>query len=92
MKLRVCVVYGAPGVEASVDVALPAPVTVGEAVAASDLVQRLQLDAAVLQYAIFGQRTTASTLLRDGDRVELTRPLAIDPRSARVARAAKRPR
>ena len=38
--------------------------------------------------AIFGQRVDGSTPLRDGDRVEITRPLVCDPKVARRARAA----
>ena len=37
--------------------------------------------------AIFGKSCAASTLLRDGDRVELLRPLRIDPKQERRERA-----
>jgi len=40
-------------------------------------------------YAIFGINAEASTLLHEGDRVELLRPLQIDPKDARRRRAAK---
>lgn len=33
--------------------------------------------------AIFGRRVERDTRLRDGDRVEVTRPLVVDPRTAR---------
>jgi putative ubiquitin-RnfH superfamily antitoxin RatB of RatAB toxin-antitoxin module len=38
-------------------------------------------------YAIFGVNTEASTVLREGDRIELLRPLQIDPKDARRRRA-----
>jgi uncharacterized protein len=38
-------------------------------------------------YAIFGVNADTSTLLHDGDRVELLRPLQIDPKDARRRRA-----
>lgn len=43
---------------------------------------------------IFGKalKTPASYCLRDGDRVEVYRPLEIDPKSARQARAQKQQR
>lgn len=40
-------------------------------------------------YAIFGINAEASTVLHEGDRVELLRPLQIDPKDARRRRAAK---
>jgi hypothetical protein len=36
---------------------------------------------------VFGRLAAPGQLLRDGDRVELYRPLAVDPKSARRARA-----
>jgi len=49
----------------------------------------LNLDDA--KYGIFGKavRTPESEVLRDGDRVEIYRPLIIDPKQARANRAAK---
>ena len=54
------------------------------------------LDAAALDpageasgVAVFGVNATPATLLRDGDRVELLRPLLIDPKEARRRRALK---
>ena len=41
-------------------------------------------------YAIFGINASTSTLLRDGDRIELLRPLQIDPKDARRRRASKK--
>ncbi|HEY5973095.1 MAG TPA: RnfH family protein [Pseudoxanthomonas sp.] len=40
-------------------------------------------------YAIYGVNAEASTRLREGDRVELLRPLQIDPKDARRRRASK---
>lgn len=40
-------------------------------------------------YAIFGINAEASSLLHEGDRIELLRPLQIDPKDARRRRAAK---
>lgn len=41
--------------------------------------------------AIFGVRATPTTMLRDGDRLELLRGLQADPKEARRRRAATRP-
>ena len=41
-----------------------------------------------LGLAIFGRSVTARTVLRDGDRLELLRPLQVSPQQARAGRAA----
>ena len=40
-------------------------------------------------YAVFGVNAEASTVLHEGDRIELLRPLQIDPKDARRRRASK---
>lgn len=40
--------------------------------------------------AVFGVAADANTRLRDGDRVELLRPLLLDPKEARRQRAGRR--
>ena len=44
---------------------------------------------AVQGYAIFGATASASSVLRQGDRVELLRPLQADPKDARRRRASR---
>jgi len=41
-------------------------------------------------YALHGVRAQPTTLLQEGDRVELLRPLQLDPKEARRRRAARR--
>lgn len=48
-------------------------------------------DAEISGYAVFGVKAVADTALRDGDRLELLRPLQLDPKEARRRRAAERP-
>ena len=64
---------------------------VADAVALCGLIARLHLDASRLGYAIHGQRAVAQTPLRDGDRVELVRPLQADPKTVRRERAHAHP-
>jgi putative ubiquitin-RnfH superfamily antitoxin RatB of RatAB toxin-antitoxin module len=90
-SLKVVVAYAAPGVEAQIELVLPEDSVVADAVDASGLIARLALDRAIIGYAIFGQRARADTPLRDGDRVELTRPLVADPKDARRRRARDHP-
>ena len=71
-------------------VELDAPATLGDALARSGLIERLGLDLAVLRVGLFGKLATPQTALRDGDRVELTRPLVVDPKQARRRRVEKK--
>jgi len=47
-------------------------------------------DAEIAGYAIFGVRVELDTELHEGDRIELLRPLQIDPKDARRRRAKPR--
>ena len=87
--ILVTVAYAASGIEERVNLRLRTGAGVIDAVVESGIVARLGLDPAQLQFAIFGQRVRGDTPLRDGDRVELTRPLVADPKRTRRVRAAK---
>jgi hypothetical protein len=87
--LRVAVAYATVDAECLVTVELPATATVEDAVRASGIVPRLALDPAALGYAIFGETTLPTTPLVDGDRIELTRALAADPKRDRRDRASQ---
>jgi hypothetical protein len=88
--LSVSVVYLRPGLAFERRLRLPTPVTIGAAIAASGvLAQAAELaSCAALQVGVFGQRRTTADLLDDGDRVEIYRPLSIDPKEARRIRVA----
>lgn len=45
-----------------------------------------------VKVGIFGQKATMEQELRDGDRVEIYRPLIVDPKEARRQRALKQAR
>ena len=62
---------------------LPEGATVAEAVAASGL----SSDPPPVAQAIHGLMARPDQVLRDGDRVELLRPLLLDPKEARRRRA-----
>ena len=65
-------------------VSLPAGATVRDALAASGFEGHA--------VGIFGKRVDLGHRLADGDRVEIYRPLATDPKEARRQRALKRKR
>ena len=79
MALRVEVVDARRDGARVIEVELPAGALVRDALAASGL--------KASQVGIFGRKATLETRLADGDRVELYRPLAVDPKEARRRRA-----
>lgn len=85
--LRVEVVYSPePHVIDSVTLQLPAGTTLREAMAASGIAARHSLDAATLRAGIWGRVQEGETVMRDRDRVEIYRPLLVDPKEARRLR------
>ena len=85
-RLRVTVVWPSAGATAIAGVELPPGATVADAVAAVGAAAA----APGLAVAIHGQSATGDTPVRDGDRVEVTRPLGAAARALRRQRAAAR--
>jgi putative ubiquitin-RnfH superfamily antitoxin RatB of RatAB toxin-antitoxin module len=81
--MKVEVVLARPGGAEIKRVELPAGATVGDALAAAGFQQQRNI-------GIFGQRVQLDRKLAPGDRVEIYRPLVMDPKEARRRRAAKR--
>lgn len=88
-RIRVSVVYATPAGQWLRELELPAGATVRQAIEQSRIVELAGLDGAETpDVGIFGRRVTHDTLVRDGDRIEIYRPLRIDPKEARRRRAA----
>ena len=87
--MRVEVAYVGPAGEALVALDVAPGTTAADAVAQSRILERAEAPPGI-GYAIFGRRVEASTPLADGDRVEITRPLACDPKIARRRRAERK--
>lgn len=88
VELKVEVAYspGAREVEV-VALQLPAGSTVGDAVEASGLLSRHpELTAGTLSVGVWGKLGALDQALRDRDRVEVYRPLRVDPKEARRQR------
>jgi putative ubiquitin-RnfH superfamily antitoxin RatB of RatAB toxin-antitoxin module len=83
--IRVEVIYALPGGAEVAALRLPPGATVRDAL---ERAGRLPLGAG--KVGIFGRVAALDAKLADGDRVEIYRPLAIDPKEARRRRAAKR--
>lgn len=95
-RMGVTVVYSpCPGVVDSVTLSIASGATVGEALRASGLQTRHpDFDAAPVpaggwvgvSVGVWGRLCDASRVLREGDRVEVYRPLRVDPKEARRRR------
>jgi putative ubiquitin-RnfH superfamily antitoxin RatB of RatAB toxin-antitoxin module len=66
--------------------------TVRDAVRLSGLAETYpEIDQPTTRVGVYGRVVADDTLLRDGDRVEIYRPLVADPKQSRRRRAAREP-
>ena len=86
-QLHVEVVYAAAGALDLVFLLLAEGASAREAVEASGLIGRHGLAASGLVLGIAGRRVAPERRLQEGDRVEILRKLAVDPKDARRQRA-----
>lgn len=87
-RIHASVVYCAPGESHVIAVDLPTGATLREAVQASGLLLRCpELTAAPLDLGVFNRPQPPHRRVRSGDRIEVYRPLAVDPKVARRIRA-----
>lgn len=75
-----------PGLDDVSALHLRAPATVGDAITASGVLQRHGLSLQDLSAGIWARRCELDTPLRERDRVEIYRPLTVDPKEARRLR------
>ncbi|KAF0813253.1 Persistence and stress-resistance antitoxin PasI [Andreprevotia sp. IGB-42] len=88
--IQIEVVYATPARQQLVALVLPVPATAGAAIDASGLLaQYPDIDLQRNRIGIFGKVAQPGTPLRDGDRVEIYRPLIADPKEVRRARVAE---
>ena len=87
-RIAVEVAYAEAGRQWVLPVELPTGATVMQAIEASGLaaqVPGLAIDPARL--GVFSRKAAPDQVLEDGDRVEIYRPLSLDPKEARRRRA-----
>ncbi len=86
--IQVEIVYAEPQRQFQRCVTVPEGTDIADAIAASGVAAEFGIDVDTLATGIWYRRVARETILRDGDRVELYRPLRIDPKEARRRRAA----
>jgi putative ubiquitin-RnfH superfamily antitoxin RatB of RatAB toxin-antitoxin module len=85
--IRVEVVYAVPDRYWSQRLLLPAGTTVAQALVAAAMERTVGEALDVAGMAVFSRPVQLTSVLRDGDRLELLRPLASDPKQSRRTRA-----
>jgi len=91
--LRIEVAYALREEQVLLELEMAGGATARQAVERSGILQRFpEIDLARAGLGIFGRVVSPDTPLRDGDRVEIYRPLVADPKQARHARAGRPPR
>ena len=84
------VAYAEPDCQVIVPLRIAKASSAGEAVRQSGLLERFPaIDLRNNAIGIFGDRVSPCAPLADGDRVEIYRPLEVDPKDARRLRAAR---
>lgn len=83
-------VYALAERQALIAITVPSGATVGEAVEQSGIAEQFpEQDLSACTLGIWGRLAGSDQLLQDGDRIEIYRPLNIDPREARRKLAAE---
>lgn len=88
--MRIEVVLAMPDRQELVALDVADGANIADAIAQSDILELFEgfeLDAS--RVGVFGQKAKLDQVLRDGDRVEIYRPLLIDPKELRRQRALK---
>lgn len=88
--INVEVAYAEPDRQVILPVNVDEGTTVGGAIVQSGIMMKFpDLDVEHSKVGIFGKVTAMTTVLQDGDRVEIYRPLIADPKEVRRKRAAE---
>ena len=84
------VVYALPGRQRVIKLRVDAGTTAAQAVRQSGLLSEFPaIDAAGAKLGVFGRRINPQEAVQPGDRIEIYRPLQVDPKTIRRLRAKK---
>lgn len=90
---RITIAYAAPELQVIEAFDVPAGTRIQDILKLAEVRERFPSAAGCAQtIGIFGRPAAPETLVRDGDRIELYRPLKADPKQARRLRSKRRQR
>ena len=91
--MKVVIVYCAPGADHQVEIDVPAGTTIEAAIRLCGLAEFAdESGARPLRVGVWNRVVPLDQLVREGDRIEIYRPLAVDPKEGRRLRAEARRR
>ena len=83
-QLTVEVIYARPDIQEPIKVSVPKGATIRAAIERSRITERYpEIDLALNKVGIYGELRSLGDTVQAGDRVEIYRPLLIDPKEAR---------
>ncbi|MCP5419636.1 MAG: RnfH family protein [Gammaproteobacteria bacterium] len=88
--MRIEVAYARPDTQIVIPLEVSDGTTLAQAIVTSRLLDRFpDIDLNVTKVGVFGKLSQLDAPLREGDRVEIYRPLLADPKAVRKQRAVK---
>lgn len=82
--MKVGIAYATPARQVWLTIELPDGATVQDAIDKSGILAQFpEIDLTTQKVGIFGKATTLDTVLEDGARVEIYRPITADPKTVR---------
>ena len=91
-NIRLVIAYALPGRQQEIAVEVPAGSTLQQGLALHETqVAALLNGGQVVATGVWGKVRSPHYVLREGDRIEIYRPLKADPKQARRARAGNKP-
>jgi putative ubiquitin-RnfH superfamily antitoxin RatB of RatAB toxin-antitoxin module len=90
-EILVEIAYALPEEQVIISIKVPTIFNVQQAIDKSGIQKKFPcIDLSKNKVGIFGKKTTLNHLLKDRDRIEIYRPLILDPKEMRRKRAAKK--
>ena len=90
-EILVEIVYALPEEQVIISIKVPTIFNVQQAIEKSGIQKKFPgIDLSKNKVGIFGKKTTLDQTLNDRDRIEIYRPLILDPKEMRRKRAAKK--
>ncbi|MFP5349247.1 MAG: RnfH family protein [Gammaproteobacteria bacterium] len=90
-RVRVQVAYARADRQVVIAITVPADATIECVIRDSGILAQFpEIDLMRQAVGVFGMRASLSDVVRDGDRIEIYRPLRADPKETRRRRAARR--
>ena len=90
-EILVEIAYALPEEQVIISIKVPIKYNVKQAIEKSDIQKKFpSIDLSKNKVGIFGKKTTLDHVLKNRDRIEIYRPLILDPKEMRRKRAAKK--